>query len=843
LIIGIATKVVMLDSWELLQGTESKYRNLLEKIPAIVYVASFEEGSPVYVNPQIETALGYPQEEWLSGPDFWSGLIHAEDRKRVERISADMRATGAPFLAEYRMRSKDGRWLWFRDESVLGYDDDGQPSYVQGVMYDITARKLAEEALWSVENRLHNVINSIPVVIIALDAHGVVTLSEGNGLERIGVKPGEMVGRSGYEYFGSIQITLEMGEGISGDAVIQRVLAGETIVGLSEFGGMYFKNQCTPMRDSDQQVVGAIIVAYDITARVLAGHALKQSEARYHNLFEYSPVSLWEEDFSAIKSHLEELKGLGVADFKAFFEANPAELIDCVLQARVIDVNRATLAMYKAQGKAELLGDLGRISDEKTLPAHKESILAIAAGKAEFEVVTVNRTLDGEPIDIQLRWSVAPGCEGTYEKVLVSISDITERRRIERAEREHRALAEALRDTASVLNSTLNREEVLDHILGNIGRVIDFDTAEILMIEDGVARISRYRGYEKMGMAPGDAQSMCFRLGDFPSLHKMLEGNRVLIIPDTDRDGSWVAVPRLRWIKSFAGAPIRVREQVIGFLNIASATPGFFGEEHGPRLQSLADQAGIALGNAQLYDQMLTGRERMRQLTQQVVSAQEQERRRLSRELHDEAGQSLTALKIGLQLVLADLPQELETQRQQMQEAVALTEQTMGRMHRLAHDLRPPALDAIGLIPTLRDLCQNVGQRSGLAVSFTDKDVPDLPDTINVCLYRFLQEALTNALKHAKAERIWVRIWSNATEVSLLIRDDGKGFDPTETLLFSGKGGGMGLLGMHERLELVGGKLEIQTSPGHGASLTARVPIDQAYIERRQSDDSRGGRR
>jgi PAS domain S-box-containing protein len=818
--------MVMPDAWELVQSTESKYRTLLEKIPAIIYVASFEEGSPVYVSPQIETALGYPQEEWLSDPDFWLNLIHPEDRDRVKRTAAHMRATGAPFLAEYRVRSKDNRWLWFRDEGVVVRDDDYQPSYVQGIMYDISGRKLAEDALWSVENRLHNVINSIPVVIIALDSHGVVTLSEGNSLKRIGVTPGEMVGRSGYEYLGSIQLTSEVGGVISGDVVIRRALSGETIVGITEFSGLYFKIQCAPVQDSNQQVVEVIVVAYDITERVLAGDALRQSEARYRNLFEYSPVSLWEEDFSRIKARLEKLKGLGIADFKAFFEANPDELVDCVLQARVIDVNQATLALYKAQSKDELLGDLGRISDESTLRAHKESILAIAAGKAEFEVVTVNRTLDGESIDIQLRWSVAPGCEGTYEKVLVSISDITERRRIERAEREHRALAEALRDTASVLNSTLNQEEILDHILNNIGRVIDFDTAEILMIEDGVARMSRYRGYEKIGMAPGDAQSMYFRLGDFPNLHKMLEGNRALIIPDTDRDAGWVDDRRLRWIRSFAGAPIRVRERVIGFLNISSATPGFFGEEHGPRLQSLADQAGIALGNAQLYDQVLTGRERMRQLTQQVVSAQEQERRRLSRELHDEAGQSLTALKIGLQLVLADLPQELETQRRQMQEAVALTEHTMGKMRRLAQDLRPPALDAIGLIPTLRDLCQSVAQRSRLSVSFIYKDVPDLPDSINVCLYRFLQEALTNALKHADPGRIWIRIWSNTHEVSLLIGDDGKGFDPDETLLFSSKGGGMGLLGMHERLELVGGRLEIRSSPGHGTSLTARVPID-----------------
>jgi signal transduction histidine kinase len=383
----------------------------------------------------------------------------------------------------------------------------------------------------------------------------------------------------------------------------------------------------------------------------------------------------------------------------------------------------------------------------------------------------------------------------------------------------------------------------LDRILEDIARVADFDTADILLVEDGAARIVRCRGYDQIGKGEVDVRPLRLKLAEIPSLQEMAESGLPLVIPETDQYAGWIDIPELRFIRSFAGAPIQVRGETVGFLNITSQKAGFFTAAYAPRLQALADQAAIALENSRLYEQVIAGRERMRLLTQQVVSAQEEERRRLSRELHDEAGQSLTALQIGLQLAHDEISPDQASVRRQLKGSIALVEATMDRMRFLAQNLRPPALDAIGLVPTLKDLCEEFGLRSGLSVKFTSGAVPDLSEEVNVSLYRLLQEALTNVIKHARAKQVVVAIDGDGREASLSISDDGKGFDPDKTALYTEKSGGIGLLGMKERLELIGGKLELKTAPGSGTTLTARVPSEADHLERRQPHDPRRHRR
>ena len=820
-----------------LKESEERYRMLVEHSPDVIGIYQGEK--LVFVNQAGANLLGVESPDQLIGRPY-ADFIPAEELALIqERQNKSDREIPAP-LHELRFVRPDGHILYLESAALpITYNDRPAGLFISR---DVTARKQAEQTIKAFEHRLSTIVNRAPIVLFALDHQGNYTLSEGRGLESLGIAPGEVVGRNALQLYGQLTVKTSDGQTTTYEQLVDRVMAGEVITGITEIYNAFFETHYLPERDAGGEVIGLIGVATEITRRVLAERARKESEARFRSLFNDSPISLWEDDFSGIKAYLEGLRETGVRDLRPYFEAHPEAVFECLSRAKIVDVNRATVKIYQASTKEELLGGLGRILDPDCYLDYMQGILSIAEGRTKFEIETANRTAQGERIDIILSWSVAPGSESSYDQVLVSVFDVTDRKRIQRAEQEQRALAEALRDTSSALNSSLNQEEVLDQILDNIQRVIDFDAAEILMIEEGMARIVRYRGYEKMGIEPDEVRPICFPLGDFPILRKVADCHQALILADTNEWPDWVDRIRFRWVKSFAVAPIRIQDQVIGFLNVASAQPGYFGSEHGPGLQSLANQAAIALGNAQLYRQVVAGRERMRQLTRQVVSAQEEERRRLSRELHDEAGQSLTALKIGLQLVLAELPQELESARQQMGDAVTLTEQTMGKMRLLAQDLRPPALDAIGLIPTLRDMCQNIGQRSGLVVAFTHKDVPDLPDETRVCLYRFLQEALTNALKHAEAQHLWVSIGSNSQEVSLSVGDDGRGFDRRQARLFSDKGRGMGLLGMHERLELVGGKLDVQTSPRHGTCLTARVPIERGYIERRESDDPRGAR-
>jgi signal transduction histidine kinase len=235
-------------------------------------------------------------------------------------------------------------------------------------------------------------------------------------------------------------------------------------------------------------------------------------------------------------------------------------------------------------------------------------------------------------------------------------------------------------------------------------------------------------------------------------------------------------------------------------------------------LRSLAHEAALAAENVRLADAL-------RRLAQQVTLAQEEERQRLSRALHDEAGQALTALKISLELIRGDLPAECASLRQRIDDAASLTDTTMEQIHLLAQDLRPPALDTVGLDPALDSFCRSFARRTQLAIEYRGTELPLMLDAISTSLYRFLQEALANVAKHAQADRVRVVLRCDGETVSLSVEDDGRGFDHAATCSPSGWPVGIGLMGMQERLKSLGGRLEVDSAPGRGTRLTARIPL------------------
>jgi len=268
-------------------------------------------------------------------------------------------------------------------------------------------------------------------------------------------------------------------------------------------------------------------------------------------------------------------------------------------------------------------------------------------------------------------------------------------------------------------------------------------------------------------------------------------------------------------------APLQVGDETHGVLGVASTD---LTEADVPAVTAFANQAGIAIENAQLLGQVGANHERLRRLTQQTISTQEDERRRLSRALHDEAGQALTALRISLELIEEDLPLEFDSLRQRTNAAAALTTTIMEQIRFLAQALRPPALDAMGLGPTLEGFCHDFAQRTRLSIDYLGPELPILPEAVNICLYRLLQEALTNVAKHACANQVCVTLRYGAETISLSVEDDGQGFDRQARLSVSGWPMGIGLLGMQERLESLGGQLEIESWPEKGTRLVARLP-------------------
>ncbi|MBC7926800.1 MAG: sensor histidine kinase [Bryobacteraceae bacterium] len=209
--------------------------------------------------------------------------------------------------------------------------------------------------------------------------------------------------------------------------------------------------------------------------------------------------------------------------------------------------------------------------------------------------------------------------------------------------------------------------------------------------------------------------------------------------------------------------------------------------------------------------------ERLRHLSTQLMRAQEEERRSISRELHDEVGQMLTGLRIELGAL--ERLRTSETFDQHLNETKSLAEQTLRAVRNLAVGLRPSVLD-LGLAPALQSQARDFSRRSGVRAHFSvEGDVENVPDEYRTCIYRLVQESLTNCMRHASAQSVDIRLRERGGVLNLEIRDDGQGFD------LAAERNGTGLLGMQERVRELGGRLEIVTQAGQGTALRVTLAM------------------
>jgi two-component system sensor histidine kinase UhpB len=214
-------------------------------------------------------------------------------------------------------------------------------------------------------------------------------------------------------------------------------------------------------------------------------------------------------------------------------------------------------------------------------------------------------------------------------------------------------------------------------------------------------------------------------------------------------------------------------------------------------------------------------------LGRQTLDAQEIERGRISRELHDEAGQTLTLLKIGLALMIRDLAAESEALRLPLTDAVSSVDEVLRQIRLLASNLRPPELEMLELNNVLENYCKDFSSRTRIPVEYLGTTTKALGKITETCLYRFLQEALTNVARHASAKRVRVRLGSNDDTISLLIEDDGRGFILETQATMGIPPLHLGLSNMRERLSLLGGWLEVHSKPGQGTRLLAHIPREE----------------
>ena len=270
-------------------------------------------------------------------------------------------------------------------------------------------------------------------------------------------------------------------------------------------------------------------------------------------------------------------------------------------------------------------------------------------------------------------------------------------------------------------------------------------------------------------------------------------------------------------MKSFLGVPVLVRGEPFGNLYLTEKSGGEFSEADEQATVTLADWAGIAIANAHTVQF-----ERLRQ----TLQAAESERRHWARELHDETLQTLAGLRVLLASALRrdDPPQT----RLAVREGIEQIEEAIANLRSIITELRPAALDELGLRPAIETLAERQRAVHGFDVELR-WSLPQAParydPDIETVTYRVVQEALTNAAKHARPRLVEIEIAQNNSELAIEVRDDGDGFDVDAAEM------GFGISGMHERMKLVGGALEVMSTPGSGTRLSARIPVSPTAAE------------
>ncbi len=415
---------------------------------------------------------------------------------------------------------------------------------------------------------------------------------------------------------------------------------------------------------------------------------------------------------------------------------------------------------------------------------------------------------------------------GKITRVAEMARDVTESKELEKRILEANRRLRALNAIASTVSQSLSLDVILNSALEKALEVTEAQVGGILLL-DNESRTLSYRAHH--GLSEQFIQRTAgLALGEGIA-GQVAERGETLVVDDVSNDPRVTRQPVLveEGLKAFVSVPLTSKERVVGVLNIASREARSFSEQEVQLLTALRHQLGVAIENAQLYEELKL-RDQMRvELLRQIISAQEDERQRVARELHDVTSQVLATLTVRLEGLSTALGDNAGDVKSQLEEMKTLLSATSKEMHRLIHDLRPTLLDDLGLAAALRSCLHSTLDAAGVEVHLeVVGQEKNLPAQVGIALFRIVQEAVTNIASHARAESAYVSLEFKDRSIAVQVEDDGAGFDMARIFGSDSHRDGVGLLGMKERAELLGGTFNIDTEPGCGTRLAIEIPVE-----------------
>ncbi len=645
-------------------------------------------------------------------------------------------------------------------------------------------RKRSEEALRVSETRFRTIFESaaIGIALIALDAR----LVESNGALQ------QMLGYTADElrHMSALDFTHPNDRQVAAD-LYQTVLTSQ--------GEAYHVEQRYQRKDG-----GRFSARLTISVIRGSGDGEQYAVAMIENIDEQKRVA----------EQLRERE----AQYRGIFEATSDGLIiNDVDTGMVVEANPAVCAMH-GYSYEEFIGlHPTAFIDPNYHHLFGQFITTIQQGKP-FQTHALDLRKDGSSLHVEVH-----GSAFTYKgkpHILGMIRDITDR--VQAYELLEHRVAERTRELTMLLEvshnvaSTLELKPLLGLILDHLQTVVEYSGATIYIAEGDELVVTGYRG----PIAEEQAVQVRYPQQGAGMIWAAMRNHEPIIIPDTRGDTPMARFYQtivgehlytaLSYIRAWMGIPLILKDRVIGMLSVSHTTPDYFTPEHARVTLAIANQAAIAIENAKLFEQA------------QGLAAL-MERQRLARELHDSVSQALYGIALGARTARTLLDRDPGRLAEPLDYVLSLAEAGLTEMRALIFELRPESLELEGLVVALTKQAASIQARHTIQVQTNLCAEPELPLEGKEALYRIAQEALHNIVKHAQASHIDLQLAWHDHWLMLEVHDNGVGFDSTSSFP-----GHLGLRSMRERAMRLGGALEVESAPGYGTVIRAKIPKDQA---------------
>jgi PAS domain S-box-containing protein len=810
---------------EALREAHRNYVTLVNSIDGIVWEGDAQTFAFTFVSPQAERMLGYPLACWTTEPTFWKDHIHPDDRQWATNFCIDATRAKRPHDFEYRMVAADGRIVWLHDVVTVVVEND-QPVRLRGVMLDITERKRAEEALKESEERYRVLVEFSPNSI-CVHRDGKLLYVNPAGVRLFGATdPAELVGRSVLDFIhpDSLPAVTER---------IRHVGAGGTAPLIEEkfiaLNGEVRDVEVTSIPIIYERAPAAQVIIRDITERK-QGEALLAGEKR---LLEMIATGVELKEILNVLCLTIEGQRSGALASVLLLNPDGAHL-DVVAGPSL--PNEWTQQMERLPigpcagscGTAAYRGSPVIVSDISTdplwnVPEHRASALkhGLRASWSNPVLSSKGKVLGTFCMYYRQAQSPSPQDIEQIELATHLVRIAIERDRAQDALRASEQLArgqvEALTYSLDVLATAPAPDKFLGQMLGTIARLLGAQSVILWLLNEATESLVLRAAAQGANFAAADPEHPFVKNPLLWKEDKVLQETvftgAPVICEDIENDPRVTAAIReyfkSKGTKKYLTIPTLVGGQVKGFIGIRHGDRPPYRPEEIELAQALAHQAMLAI-------QLNEFAEQNRQ------SAILEERNRMARDIHDTLAQGFTGVIVQLEAVEDAIGYcRSKEANEHLRRASELARRSLNEARRSVHALRPQALQRDNFWEALKGIVKSTTAGTMLHTRFELRGrLRELPPVWQENLLHIGQEALTNALKHARPHNFETRLTFNTKHLRLELRDDGPGFRVKD------RHDGLGLAGMRERVEQMGGELKVTSMRGKGTKVVVTLPYN-----------------